>query len=113
MPKDTIERAIKRGAGGADDTSYEEVRYEGYGPGGVALIVEALTDNRNRTAGEVRTAFTKARRQSRRDRLRVLHVRAQGRDRLSGQGGERRRDASRPRSRPAPTMSRAMPRRTR
>ncbi|MBM3601242.1 MAG: YebC/PmpR family DNA-binding transcriptional regulator [Alphaproteobacteria bacterium] len=59
MPKDTIERAIKRGAGGGDDTNYEEVRYEGYGPGGVAIIVEALTDNRNRTASEVRTAFSK------------------------------------------------------
>ena len=60
MPKDTMERAIKRGAGGGDDTAYEEVRYEGYGPGGVALIIEALTDNRNRTAGEIRTALTKA-----------------------------------------------------
>ncbi len=59
MPKDTMERAIKRGAGGDDDTSYEEVRYEGYGPGGVAIIVEALTDNRNRTASEVRSAFSK------------------------------------------------------
>ena len=60
MPKDTIERAIKRGAGGADDANYEEVRYEGYGPGGVAIMVEALTDNRNRTASEIRTAFSKA-----------------------------------------------------
>ena len=59
MPKDTMERAIKRGAGGDDDTNYEEVRYEGYGPGGVALIIEALTDNRNRTASEVRAAFSK------------------------------------------------------
>ena len=59
MPKDTMERAIRRGAGGEDDTQYEEVRYEGYGPGGVALIVEALTDNRNRTASEVRMAFSK------------------------------------------------------
>lgn len=59
MPKDTMERAIKRGAGGEDNTDYAEVRYEGYGPGGVAVIVEALTDNRNRTAGEVRAAFTK------------------------------------------------------
>ncbi len=58
MPKDTMERAIKRGAGG-DDADYQEVRYEGYGPGGVALIVEALTDNRNRTASEVRSAFAK------------------------------------------------------
>ena len=59
MPKDTMERAIKRGAVGEDNTDYAEVRYEGYGPGGVAVIVEALTDNRNRTAGEVRAAFTK------------------------------------------------------
>ncbi|MBY0292262.1 MAG: YebC/PmpR family DNA-binding transcriptional regulator [Alphaproteobacteria bacterium] len=59
MPKDTMERAIKRGAGGEDTTDYIEVRYEGYGPAGVAVIVEALTDNRNRTAGEVRAAFTK------------------------------------------------------
>lgn len=59
MPKDTIERAIKRGAGGDGGEQYEEVRYEGYGPGGVAVIVEALTDNRNRTASEVRTAFGK------------------------------------------------------
>ncbi|MBM3568708.1 MAG: YebC/PmpR family DNA-binding transcriptional regulator [Alphaproteobacteria bacterium] len=59
MPRDTIERAIKRGAGGEGDASYEEVRYEGYGPGGVALIVEALTDNRNRTAAEVRATFSK------------------------------------------------------
>src|SRR5260370_40511794 len=60
MPKDTVERAIRRGAGGEDGENYEEVRYEGYGPGGVAIIVEALTDNRNRTASDVRTAFTKA-----------------------------------------------------
>jgi YebC/PmpR family DNA-binding regulatory protein len=59
MPKDTIERAIKRGAGGGDDASFEEMRYEGYGPGGVAVIIEVLTDNRNRTAGDVRAAFTK------------------------------------------------------
>jgi YebC/PmpR family DNA-binding regulatory protein len=59
MPKDRIDRAIKSGSPGGDDANYEEVRYEGYGPGGVALIVEALTDNRNRTAAEVRSAFTK------------------------------------------------------
>ncbi len=60
MPRDRIDRAIKQGTpGGGDDTNYEEVRYEGYGPGGTALIVEALTDNRNRTASEVRSAFTK------------------------------------------------------
>ncbi len=58
MPKDNIQRAIDKAAGG-DDENYEEVRYEGYGPGGVAIIVEALTDNRNRTATSVRTAFSK------------------------------------------------------
>ena len=59
MPGDTMNRAIKKGSGCDDDTNYEEIRYEGYGPGGVAVIVEALTDNRNRTASEVRAAFTK------------------------------------------------------
>jgi len=59
MPKDNIQRAINKAAGG-DTENYEEVRYEGYGPGGVALIVEALTDNRNRSASNVRAAFTKA-----------------------------------------------------
>ena len=59
MPKDNIERAIKKAAG-ADGENYDEVRYEGYAPGGVAVIVEALTDNRNRTAGEVRSYFSKA-----------------------------------------------------
>ena len=60
MPRDTMERAIKRGAGGEDNTAYDEVRYEGYGPGGIAVIIEALTDNRNRTASEVRALFSKA-----------------------------------------------------
>ena len=59
MPRDRIERAIKKATGGEDGGNYEEVRYEGYGPGGVAIIVEALTDNRNRTAAEVRSAFSK------------------------------------------------------
>jgi len=58
MPKDNIERAIKK-ASGADGENYEEIRYEGYGPGGVAVIVEALTDNRNRTASNVRSTFSK------------------------------------------------------
>jgi YebC/PmpR family DNA-binding regulatory protein len=59
MPKDNIERAIKK-ASGSDQENYDEIRYEGYAPGGVAVIVETLTDNTNRTAGEVRSAFTKA-----------------------------------------------------
>jgi YebC/PmpR family DNA-binding regulatory protein len=58
MTKDVIERAIKKAQGG-DAENYEDMRYEGYGPGGVAVIVEVLTDNRNRTAGEVRASFTK------------------------------------------------------
>ncbi|MGD8643454.1 MAG: YebC/PmpR family DNA-binding transcriptional regulator [Chromatiales bacterium] len=59
MPKDTVERAIKRGSGELDGESYEEIRYEGYGPGGVAVMVDCMTDNRNRTVSEVRHAFTK------------------------------------------------------
>ncbi|PUB84000.1 MAG: YebC/PmpR family DNA-binding transcriptional regulator [gamma proteobacterium symbiont of Ctena orbiculata] len=59
MPKDTIERAIKRGAGGTDGDNYDEIRYEGYGPGGTAVMVDCMTDNRNRTASEVRHAFSK------------------------------------------------------
>ena len=60
MNKDTIDRAIKRGTGEGDDANYEEVRYEGYGPGGTAVMVYCMTDNRNRTVSEVRHAFTKA-----------------------------------------------------
>ena len=59
MPKDNVERAIKKGAGGGEGEDYEDIRYEGYAPGGVAVIVEALTDNRNRTASEIRSAFSK------------------------------------------------------
>lgn len=59
MPKDNIERALKKVAGGDEGENFDEVRYEGYGPGGTAIIVEALTDNRNRTASDVRTAFSK------------------------------------------------------
>ena len=60
MPKDRIESAIKKATMGNEGDNFEEIRYEGYGPNGVAIIVEALTDNRNRTAGEVRSIFTKA-----------------------------------------------------
>ena len=59
MPKDNIDRVLKKATGGGEETNYEEIRYEGYGPGGVAIIVDALTDNRNRTASEVRAAFSK------------------------------------------------------
>ncbi|MFV0432138.1 MAG: YebC/PmpR family DNA-binding transcriptional regulator [Alphaproteobacteria bacterium] len=60
MPKDNIERAIKKAAGGGDGEIYTEIRYEGYAPGGVAVIVDVLTDNKNRSASEVRSAFSKA-----------------------------------------------------
>lgn len=59
MPNDTIERGIKKAAGDANSVNYEQVTYEGYGPSGIAIIVEALTDNKNRTAANVRSAFTK------------------------------------------------------
>ncbi|MDH3511575.1 MAG: YebC/PmpR family DNA-binding transcriptional regulator [Gammaproteobacteria bacterium] len=59
MPKDNIERAIKRGSGELDGSDYEEILYEGYGPGGAAVMVDCLTDNRNRTVADVRHAFTK------------------------------------------------------
>jgi YebC/PmpR family DNA-binding regulatory protein len=59
MPKDNIERAIKKGTGEGGDTQYEEVVYEGYGPGGTAILLETLTDNRNRTVGEIRHVLTK------------------------------------------------------
>ena len=59
MPKDNIDRAIKKGEGNDADSNYEEVRYEGYGPGGVAIIAEAMTNNKNRTAAEIRSTFSK------------------------------------------------------
>lgn len=59
MPKENIERAIQRGAGGGDGAAYESILYEGYGPGGVAILVEVLTDNRNRSAADVRSIFSK------------------------------------------------------
>ena len=59
MPADNIKRAIRRGTGEEEGVTYEEVTYEGYGPGGVAILIEALTDNKNRTVGEIRHAFTK------------------------------------------------------
>ena len=60
MPNENIERAIKRGTGGADGVSYEEVTYEGYGPGGVAVLIEILTDNKNRTISEIRKIFSRS-----------------------------------------------------
>ena len=59
MPKDTVDRAIKRGIGGGDEANFDEMMYEGYGPNGVAVLIEALTDNRNRTVQDIRSIFTK------------------------------------------------------
>ena len=59
MPKENIDRAIKKGEGNDPDSNYEEVRYEGYGPAGIAIIVEAMTNNKNRTAAEIRSIFSK------------------------------------------------------
>jgi YebC/PmpR family DNA-binding regulatory protein len=59
MPKDNIERAIKKGAGGLEGVTYEEINYEGYGPGGAAVLVEVMTDNRNRSVSDIRSIFTK------------------------------------------------------
>jgi YebC/PmpR family DNA-binding regulatory protein len=73
LPKDNIERAIKKAAG-ADESHFDNVRYEGYGPGGVAIIVEALTDNRNRTASNVRSSFTKMGGHLGGDQFGVVHV---------------------------------------
>ena len=71
MPKDTVDRAIKKAAGSTASEDYVEVRYEGYGPSGVAVIVEALTDNRNRTASDIRSAFNKHSGDARRDQYAV------------------------------------------
>ena len=82
MPRDTVERAIKRGAGGTEGEQYEEIRYEGYGPGGVAVMVDCMTDNRNRTAADVRHAFCQVWRQPGHRRLRGLPLHQAGDDQL-------------------------------
>ena len=92
MPKDNIDRAIKK-ASGADGENYDEIRYEGYGPGGVALIVEALTDNRNRTASDIRSYFTKAGGNLAETGAVVLHVRPRRGHRVRPRQGQRRRHA--------------------
>ena len=93
VPLDTIERAIKRGTGELEGVRYEPITYEGYGPGGVAVIVETLTDNRNRTSAEIKHLFAQERRHHRRARRGLVAVRPQGRHR--GQGPARRGPAPR------------------
>ena len=90
MPKDTIDRAIKKGTGELEGVNYEEILYEGYGPGGVAVLCDILTDNRNRTAGEVRKIFEIAGGKLGGDRLRRLDVRPQGPARHPGRPDRRR-----------------------
>ena len=92
MPKDNIQRSIDKASAG-DAENYEEIRYEGFGPGGVALIVEALTDNRNRTATNVRTAFSKNGGNLGASRQRQPRLRAHGPDRISGRRRRRRQGA--------------------
>ena len=92
MPKDNIERAIKKAAGG-DTETYEAIRYEGYAPGGVAIIAEALTDNRNRTGGAVRAVFTKYGGNLGSTGSVVAHVHPRRRDHLQGRRRVGRRHA--------------------
>ena len=80
MPNDTIDRAIKRGTGELEGVNYEEITYEGYGPGGVAVMVDAMTDNRNRTVAGIAPHLFKERRQPGRIRLGRLDVRQEGPD---------------------------------
>ena len=87
MPSDSITRAIKRGSGeGAEGETLEEITYEGYGPGGGAILLEILTTNRNRTASDVRSRLQPGRRQPWRERLRRLELRPPGRDRPGDEG---------------------------
>ena len=129
MPADNIKRAIEKATGGGDAEQFEEIVYEGYGPGGVAILVEAATDNRNRTAAEVRSIFTKtggqlaglrrgrlAVRAARPDRGRAQRQRPRrgraGGDRR-GRRGRRHRDATRSRSTRRRATSRRCARRSR
>ena len=93
MPRENIERAIRRGTGEEPGVTYDEVTYEGYGPGGVALMIETLTDNKNRTVGEIRSSARQACRQPRGRKQRGLDVLPQGPDRR-GEGQSRRGQAA-------------------
>ena len=103
MPKDNIERAIKKGTGGGEAEAYEEVVYEGYGPGGAALYVETLTDNKQPHRGRAAPRAHPVRGQPRRQRLRRLPVREEGRSSSSTGPASTRTRCWRRRSRPAPT----------
>ncbi len=81
MPQENIKRAIQRGTGELEGVNYEEISFEGYGPGGVAIIVDVLTDNRNRAVSEIRHCFLKERRKPGRNGLGPIHVLEEGTDR--------------------------------
>ena len=83
MPKENIERAVKKGTGELEGVDYQEVTYEGYGPGGVALLIDAVTDNPTRTVADVRSKMSRARRQPRHAELGGVDVREEGPDRTS------------------------------
>ena len=89
MPNDNIDRAIKKGTGELEGVTYDEITYEGYGPGGVAVLVMAMTDNRNRTVSEIRRMFSQARRQHGRVGLRGVDVPEEGRDHGRQEPGRR------------------------
>ncbi len=92
MPQDNIKRAILRGTGELEGVTYEEVTFEGYGPGGVAILVDVLTDNRNRAVSEIRHTFAKTWREPGRNRLSEVHVCEEGPDR-GGEVGRQRKSS--------------------
>ena len=103
MPRENIERAIRRGTGEEPGVTYEEITYEGYGPGGVALLIQSLTDNKNRTVGEIRHMLGEVQRQPRRREQRGLDVHAARAKSSSRRTRPTRRSSSTWPSRPAPT----------
>ena len=107
MPNDNIERAIKKGTGELEGSVYEELTYEGYGPGGAAIFIEATTDNANRTVAEIRHAFSRNGGNLGRHQLGGLDVRPEGPDLPRRRPATARTPRSRPRSRPGPRTSRA------
>ena len=107
MPNDNIERAIKKGTGELEGSIYEELTYEGYGPGGAAIFIEATTDNAEPHRGRDPARLQPQRRQSGRDQLGGLDVRPQGPDLSRRRAATTRTPRSRPRSKRAPRTSRA------
>ena len=104
MPADNIKRAIQRGTGELPGVSYEEITYEGYGPGGAALIVETLTDNKNRTVGEIRHLLSKHGGNLAAENSVAWMFEQEGLHRRREEQGRRRKAAGRGASTPAPTI---------